>query len=317
MKVGKKVIGILVSLCLVLGSPKVEATGMSDLLGFIFTVATFPIQLLTNSRHATFFEKQNPFREKAKNVEVRRPILRTAKNESDFSENAGSTEGTATEPTDMQKGEAPPVLQMSTALALIPTVTPKPIPTPSRSASPTAKPTLSQSIPDGNSENPEEDKPQESFKEKLRSFGSFVDSKFEAFLKPIEKVVVKVNDVVGGTLGWVVFKGSRLIKVAEEWEASDEVKDMFWTIVKGVLLFNDWILPSVLAGCVSEGTALDVMFIVKIATIFVSTALTAHEQNSDICDELLVKQNLKMLVALGVAYCLEKGCLWIKENVPV
>jgi hypothetical protein len=144
-----------------------------------------------------------------------------------------------------------------------------------------------------------------------------VDSKFEAFLKPIEKLVLKVSDVVGGTLGWVVFKGSRLIKVAEEWEASDVVKDVGWTIVKFGLLFNGWILPSVLAVCVSGGTALDVMFIVKIATIFGRAAWTAHEQNSDIGDELLVKQTLKMLVSMGVAYCLEKGCLWITWKVSI
>jgi hypothetical protein len=56
-------------------SQPASATFFSDALGFLFTVGTYPIQLILGSTKAPFFKKQNPLIEKDWEIEAREKII--------------------------------------------------------------------------------------------------------------------------------------------------------------------------------------------------------------------------------------------------
>jgi hypothetical protein len=70
----RKIISIVVSVSLLFSQPA-SATFFSDVLGFFFTVGTYPIQLILGSTKAPFFKKQNPLIEKDWEIEAREKII--------------------------------------------------------------------------------------------------------------------------------------------------------------------------------------------------------------------------------------------------
>jgi hypothetical protein len=70
----KKLISLVVIISLLFSQPA-SATVFSDVLGFLFTVATYPIQLILGSTKAPFFVAQNPFVEKDWHKEERKKVV--------------------------------------------------------------------------------------------------------------------------------------------------------------------------------------------------------------------------------------------------
>jgi hypothetical protein len=70
----KKLITLVVCVSLLFSQPA-SATVFSDVLGFLFTVATYPIQLVLGSTKAPFFVAQNPFVEKDWHKEERKKVV--------------------------------------------------------------------------------------------------------------------------------------------------------------------------------------------------------------------------------------------------
>jgi hypothetical protein len=70
----KKLISLVLIMSLLFSQPA-SATVFSDVLGLLFTVATYPIQLILGSTKAPFFVAQNPFVEKDWHKEEKKKVI--------------------------------------------------------------------------------------------------------------------------------------------------------------------------------------------------------------------------------------------------
>jgi hypothetical protein len=133
----KKLISLVVIMSLLITSQPVQATFFTDLLGGLFTIVSYPIQLLLGSTKSPFFASQNPFVEKEWHKEERVASGRKAADNAQQEEQDTPTPA-ITEPTPLPKTASPTPVP-TTSIPANPSVAPSASPTPSPSPSPTVR----------------------------------------------------------------------------------------------------------------------------------------------------------------------------------
>jgi hypothetical protein len=128
----KKLITLVVCVSLLFSHPA-QANFFTDLFGGLFTIVSYPIQLILGSTKAPFFVAQNPFVEKEWHKEERVAVGRKA------ADNA------------QQEGQNTPTLEAASPTPIPKTASPTPFPTTSipakKSVAPSASPTPAPSTP--------------------------------------------------------------------------------------------------------------------------------------------------------------------------
>jgi hypothetical protein len=120
----KKLITLVVCVSLLFSHPA-QANFFTDLFGGLFTVVSYPFQLILGSTKAPFFVSQNPFVEKEWHKEERLAAGRKA------ADNA------------QPEGQNTPTLEAASPTPIPKTASPTPVPTPSIPAKPSVAPSAS------------------------------------------------------------------------------------------------------------------------------------------------------------------------------
>jgi hypothetical protein len=134
----RKIISIVVIMSLLITSQPAQANFFTDLFGGLFTVVSYPFQLLLGSTKAPFFVSQNPFVEKEWYKEERLAVGRKPQ------ELPSST--SIPQQPDTKASEGNPADTVSPAPTPERTPTPSPIPSPTRSPIPTSSPSPTEDI---------------------------------------------------------------------------------------------------------------------------------------------------------------------------